>query len=185
MSYHESLLKPLIQKATKRIFQKRGFAENRIIEDWERIIGDKLARYCAPQTIKFYNDTRTHGLLMVDVYHSGLATELQYMSPIIIEKITSYFGYPAVSKIKIIQKPQPQHLKPKAAPPPPMPSLTASQTKLLNEQLSDIDDEKLRKTSLFLGNKYHAERRQVIQSTVLSRTPMLRQKTVTLLEIIL
>ena len=46
---------------------------------------------------------RTDGTLILKVATGALALELSHKEPIIIEKINTYFGYGAVSRIKIMQ----------------------------------------------------------------------------------
>lgn len=88
---------------TKPVFIKRGFAESRIITDWEKIVGKAIALHSIPRKLSFSRDRHVNGTLYIDVNNSGFATELLYFEPIILEKISCYFGYKAVSKLKITQ----------------------------------------------------------------------------------
>lgn len=101
-------LKPLsicVDKAIKPALKQRGFAESRMLTDWPLIVGEALAVQTSVQRIRFPKGSQADGVLYVEVYHSGLATELVYMAPLLMEKIAVYFGYKAVSSIKWIQRP--------------------------------------------------------------------------------
>lgn len=140
-----------VKKASKTAFRKRGFAEHRIVSDWPYIVGEMLARYSAPQKLFFPKQKRSHGTLVVHVYNSGLALELEFLKPVIIEKIATYFGYAAVQQIKIVQEiravtpppPPPPHLHP--------PTLTTQQQHSLDRLVADIDDSALQERLSSLG----------------------------------
>ena len=98
-------LSSCVDKAIKPALKQRGFAESRILTDWPLIVGDALSAQTSVQRIRFPKGAQTNGVLYVEVYHSGLATELVYMAPILLEKIATYFGYKAISDIKWVQRP--------------------------------------------------------------------------------
>lgn len=95
----------LLHIVTKPALSKRGFAENKILTDWQLIVGAAIGMNSSPSKLDFYRDKRSEGTLHIEVYDSGLAMELTYMEPVIIEKIATYFGYKAVSRLRITQKP--------------------------------------------------------------------------------
>jgi len=136
---------------TKPIFRKRGFTENKILTDWNYIVGDTIGKCSTPQKLYFSQNKHSNGILYVEVYDSGTAMELTYTEPVILEKIAIYFGHKAVGKLKIIQKhgSRIENLKK---------SRWIEQTKLLDskkeefeELLSFIDDEDLKKALQSLG----------------------------------
>jgi hypothetical protein len=94
-----------LSKLTKPLFKKRGFTEFKIIQDWDNIIGPEFAAYTNPVKIAFNDKNRKEGTLYIEVYNNALATKLFYLEPMIIEKIAVYFGYKAVTKLKINYKP--------------------------------------------------------------------------------
>ena len=99
-------LTPLSQSvgdvATK-LLGKHGFIEVDILQHWTTIVGDELGQYCIPQKIDFPKDKREEGTLHLLVFSGAFALEIAHKRPIILEKINTYFGYKAVSRIKIIQ----------------------------------------------------------------------------------
>ena len=91
---------------TQPIFKRRGFYQHKILTDWPIIVGEQFATYTIPQKM-VTRDVKGNkeGVLYVDVTNSSVAMQLHYMEPIIIEKIATYFGYKAVTQLKIQQKP--------------------------------------------------------------------------------
>jgi hypothetical protein len=87
-----------IEPILKPIYKQHGFAEHRILIDWYNIVGSKLAIYSIPQKLTRGKEGNLHILVA-----SGRALELQHLQPIIIDKINSFFGYKAVSKIVLKQ----------------------------------------------------------------------------------
>lgn len=86
-------------------YHKYGAVRSRLLLDWEKIVGKTLAQGTAPGKLVFRAGERSDGLLYVEIYHSSLATQMMYMEPIILEKIATYFGYKAVAKMRLVQKP--------------------------------------------------------------------------------
>ena len=144
---------------TKPIFKKRGFTENKILTDWNKIVGDSLGGSSVPKKLFFSRNKKSDGVLYVEVYDSGMAMEMTYMEPIIIEKIASYFGYKAISKLKIIQKPgggmKPQEKKDLSL------KATAAVPDYKRRQLDDliggIDDEEMKVALSLLGTSVLSE----------------------------
>lgn len=92
-----------LDKITQPVFKKKGLTYSRIVTDWEKIIGTYYAQYSTPRKIIYsQSDTKT-GVLYVNVENSSIGLELSYQTPVILEKISTYFGYKAVDSIKLIQ----------------------------------------------------------------------------------
>ena len=139
-----------LDKVTKPILNRRGFAENKIIVDWDKIAGERIAKFSSPRKIYFQKEKRSEGVLHVEVYDSSLAMEMTYIEPVIIEKIAAYFGYKAVAKIKIIQNlkkivDDKQEAKPEII-------LSNKNNRSLNDSLADIEDEEMRLCLQKLGS---------------------------------
>lgn len=93
----------IISPFAKKVLGKRGFVEVDIITNWDNIVGEELAKSTIPQKIDFTKDQRSNGTLYIQTISGAFALELKHKEKIVIEKINSYFGYNAVSKLKIIQ----------------------------------------------------------------------------------
>lgn len=96
-------LKDVIEKASRPILKKRGFSEARIISDWNIIVGSELANYALPVRMQFLRGQTIGGTLTIST-HPAYALELQQLTPQILEKIASYFGYRAIERIVIEQQ---------------------------------------------------------------------------------
>lgn len=87
----------------KQVLGKRGFVEIDILTNWQKIVGEELAEFVLPQSIDFKRGERSNGVLKVAVPSGAFALELQHRERTIIQKINTYFGYAAVSSLKILQ----------------------------------------------------------------------------------
>jgi hypothetical protein len=94
-------LSNLIQHIVKPTIRKNGFITAQIIFDWDIIVGDYLAKYTTPIKVAFPANKSTDGVLHIEII-GAQAMILQQMEQDIIGKISGYFGYKAVSKIKLI-----------------------------------------------------------------------------------
>jgi len=93
------LLIRLLDPASRR----RGLAEARVLTDWPSIVGAGLAARCQP--VKLTGGGHGHGGIL-HVHVAGIAAlELQHSEPQLIERINSYFGHPAVARLRLIQAP--------------------------------------------------------------------------------
>ena len=87
----------------KEVLGKHGLVEIDILSNWENIAGSELSQYSIPQKITFKRDEKNNGTLHLAVPSGAFALEIKHKEKIIIEKINQYFGYNAVSSLKIIQ----------------------------------------------------------------------------------
>jgi hypothetical protein len=92
-----SLLKKLVSPA----FRRQGISESDIITRWGTIVGPLLADHSLPERLRFNADG---GTLQITV-NGAFALEMQHLQPVIIERITSYFGYNAVTRLSFRQVP--------------------------------------------------------------------------------
>lgn len=89
----------LIDPVTHKAFLKRGFLSRDIVLLWKDIVGESLSQVSFPVKIVFPFNQRTSGVLHLDVVGSA-SLEIDYMRPMILERINVYFGYQAVTSIK-------------------------------------------------------------------------------------
>lgn len=94
-------LSECIEPITRPALKSQGLAGTKIINEWENIVGKKLALHCVPQKLSFSAGKKTDGTLSIAV-ENGFATEIQHLQPLILEKLATYFGYKAVSRIAIL-----------------------------------------------------------------------------------
>jgi hypothetical protein len=138
------------QSATRPILREHGFALPAILSEWERIVGEGLARACSPERLA------RDGTLTIRVA-GPVATELQHREPEIIERIATYFGHRAVRRIRMVRGPLPETTRPAAPPPRPLGDL---ETRAVDRLTAPIGDPTLRSALRRLGRAVlGAERR--------------------------
>ena len=137
-----------LASTTKTIFGKRGFSDGAILRDWAMIAGDHLAAHSQPEQIAYTKGGSDGGALHLRIDSGAMATELQHLQPLLIERINGYFGFKAVDRIKITQGPLPERDDKPAWSPR---TLEAGEESGLAESLMDVDDDDLRKALQTLG----------------------------------
>ncbi len=87
----------------KKLLGNKGMAEIDLIANWKNIAGEETAQYSLPQKIEFKRGNENNGTLYLLVANGAYALDIQHKTPLLLEKINTFFGYCAVAKIKIIQ----------------------------------------------------------------------------------
>jgi hypothetical protein len=95
-------LSKTIEHALKPVYKKHGFAEHRIQTEWHLVVGPELAAFSIPQKLTLQRVGGEGGTLHI-LAASGRALELQHLQPLILDRIATYFGYRAVSRLKLTQ----------------------------------------------------------------------------------
>lgn len=98
-------LTPLAQGMSpfvKKLLGKKGLIEMELIADWKNIVGEETAVYTVPQKIDFKKDSRNNGILHIAVPNGAFALEAGQQKSVILDKINTYFGYQAVSDMRIV-----------------------------------------------------------------------------------
>ena len=98
----QSVAKMLMPLA-KNLLGKKGFAEIDLLSNWREIVGEEIASYTLPTQIVMRRGDKNGGCLQIEVPSGAFALEVQLREKIIMEKINFYFGYQAVSGIRIVQ----------------------------------------------------------------------------------
>ena len=112
-----------IPSITQKAFEKFGFPATAILTDWQTIVGKELAAFTAPEKIRWPRtakadtvtddmpdeaDCRTgqsKGATLVLRVGGARALEVQHRTPQILERVNAYFGYRAVTDLRILQAP--------------------------------------------------------------------------------
>ncbi len=106
---------------TKKAFEKYGFSAASLLTDWSTIVGPDLAAYTFPEKLKWpraveiYGDEADQdvagnkkgrpGATLVLRVDGPRAVEIQYKGAQILERINAYFGYRAISEMRVLQAP--------------------------------------------------------------------------------
>jgi hypothetical protein len=76
---------------------KRGFAEVRVLTDWDAILGESLARSCRPVKVTHHRGADL-GATLVVLAEGARAPEVEMLAPRIVERVNGYYGYRAISR---------------------------------------------------------------------------------------
>jgi hypothetical protein len=141
-------LSDILRKTIKDAFAKQGFAATELVTRWPEIIGPEIAAHCEPEKIQwpkpFGTEDQQPGTLVLRV-EGPTAIEIQHLSKIILERVNRFFGWQAVTDLRLRQAPLGRREKPK----PPAADREAAER--LASSLTEISDEKLRQALARLG----------------------------------
>ena len=92
-----------IPKTLKKHLKKGGYNYTNIVNNWTKMVSNKVSNACYPITVKMGKEMK-NGNLVLNVIH-GKEIEVEYKKNEIIDNINSFFGYQCISSItlKIIQ----------------------------------------------------------------------------------
>lgn len=90
-------MSPLI----KKLLGGSGLVQVELFAEWKNIVGEETSSYSAPQKIDFKKDSRNGGILHIAVPDGAFALEISAQKNILLEKVNSYFGYQAISDIRL------------------------------------------------------------------------------------
>ena len=92
----------LIGPALDPLVRKRGLARAELISWWPDIVGAAYAGRTAPERIRWPRDGKAATLFVR--CDPSLALQFSYETDRVRERLNSYFGYPAVGAIRIVQQ---------------------------------------------------------------------------------
>jgi hypothetical protein len=106
----------LIAKLLDPVARARGFATTTLLSQWPAIVGSELAQFTAPDRVvwpKALRDGedaapkgwRDEGAILVLRVDGPRAIEVQHRSGKILERVNTYFGYRAITEMRILQAP--------------------------------------------------------------------------------
>lgn len=153
-------------------FRKRGFAQTALLDQWSQIAGDQLAKYTLPEKIshprsgkagdgqaqrsRFSRGGEDGGGVLTLRVDGPFAIEVQHSTPQLLERINSFFGYRAISRIALKQGPLPQRYERRLRKVRP---LNSEEEQALASDLQSIDDEQLRRALRRLGRGVKGQKR--------------------------
>ena len=137
----------------RQLLGENGMVLLELLNSWNEIVGTNIADYCLPQNISFNKNERTDGCLHLSVPAGAFAMEIQQNQRQIIEKINSFFGYPAVSKLKINQTGNPEILLKGKKNTDKMKKMvvTKEEESYITELIKDIESDELRQSLKKIG----------------------------------
>ncbi len=130
----------LMPEVGRTAFRKFGFVQSSVVTRWPEIVGERHARVCMPEAIRFPPGEKSDGILQLLVVPAH-APMISHVIPEIIERVNRFFGYNAVAKVKLRQGAvQPPAAKERSTAPPSLRPIPFE----LGDSLRDIGDPELR-----------------------------------------
>lgn len=142
--YVSKLLSPVIE-------QRAGMTMD-LIASWEEIVGEDHAKHSRPQKLNWprrpTDDDAFEPATLVIACEGAQSLFLMHDSAAIIGRINTYFGFGAVSRLKLVQKPlntkEPKRRKVK-------PQIKPEQARRLKSMLENVEDPQLRESLEKMG----------------------------------
>ena len=130
----------LMPEVGRTAFRKFGFVQSSVVTRWPEIVGERHARVCMPEAIRFPPGEKSEGILQLLVVPAH-APMISHVIPEIISRVNRFFGYNAVSRVKLRQGAvQPPAAKERPTAPPSLRPIPFE----LGDSLRDIGDPELR-----------------------------------------
>ena len=130
----------LMPEVGRTAFRRFGFVQSSVVTRWPEIVGERHARVCMPEAIRFPPGEKSDGILQLLVVPAH-APMISHVIPEIIERVNRFFGYNAVTRVKLRQGAvQPPAAKERPTAPPSLRPIPFE----LGESLRDIGDPELR-----------------------------------------
>ena len=129
----------LMPQIGRAAFRRFGFVQSSVVTRWHEIVGERHAQVCMPEAIRFPPGEKSEGILQLVVVPAH-APPIQHVIPEIMERVNRFFGYKAVSRVKLRQGAvKPPRAEARTAPPSLKPIPME-----LGDSLRDIGDPELR-----------------------------------------
>ncbi|MEM7666228.1 MAG: DUF721 domain-containing protein [Pseudomonadota bacterium] len=130
----------LMPEIGRTAFRRFGFVQSSVVTRWPEIVGPHHAKVCSPEAIRFPPGEKSEGILQL-VVAPAHAPLIQQVTPEIMERVNRFFGYSAVSRVKIRQGAvKAPHVDKAAKAPPSLKPISME----LGDSLRDIGDPELR-----------------------------------------
>ena len=141
-------LADILRNTIKDAFAKQGFAATELVTRWGEIVGPEISAHCEPEKIQwprpYGSEDQQPGTLVLRV-EGPTAIEIQHLSRIILERVNRFFGWQAVTDLRLRQAPLGRREQPK----PPAPDRETAER--IASSLTEISDENLRQALGRLG----------------------------------
>lgn len=96
------------KQLTRAVYERHGRAFGEVLLNWPVIAGERLAQWTEPERVLWprlaFASQKLGGTLVVKCVPQR-ALDVQYETPLLLERINQYFGYGAINAIRIVQGP--------------------------------------------------------------------------------
>ncbi|WP_246739669.1 DciA family protein [Martelella sp. HB161492] len=156
------------------ILARRAGISTSLLNAWEEIAGDAYADYSRPEKIVWpqrsqsYDDTFRPGTLTI-ACEGARALFLSHGQDELIHRVNGFFGFAAIDRIRIVQKP----VQPAGPSRRKLQPLSKAERMKLDEKLADIESDRLKAAILRLatGVKDDERRRKLTENRKRGLTP--------------
>lgn len=158
-SYNAKAVSDLSGEILDPVLRRRAGISVGLVQSWEEMVGERVAAQSRPEKIQWprrrTDEDPFEPATLVVACEALAAMHIQHETGEIINRINAYLGFPAIGRIRVVQKPvrQPRKEKPTLRP------LTPGQAERLESQLSRIEDDGLRRSLEALGKAVMGRRR--------------------------
>lgn len=90
----------LSKNILENIAKQNGLSDFNLFLEWNSIVGEYFGKLAHPKKITFPPNKKNHGVLHIKTTSYGV-TLVQHSKEQLISKINTYFGYKAVSDIRV------------------------------------------------------------------------------------
>ena len=140
------------------VLAKRAGITTSLIQSWDEIVGTRLAGHSRPEQIKWNrrvgDDDPFEPATLVIACEAFAALHIQHETSEITSRINAFLGYPAIGRIKIVQKPVAKPEPEKSIPR----EISPAQKQKIVDTVSGVNDENLRKALERLGKNVASSR---------------------------
>lgn len=137
----------LVSTGIRKVAEKRGFAETRLLTNWVEVVGEDLAALATPLKVSYRQEG--FGATLNVSCESARAPELSMQLPIIKDRVNACYGYNAIARVRISQGKQTgfHEAATPFQPKQPSPVIAAK----AEENVADVGDSDLREALRKLG----------------------------------
>lgn len=134
------------------VLRRRAGVSIGLVQSWDEIVGPRLAGRTRPEKIQWprrmSDDDPFEPATLLIACEGATALHLQHETAEVIGRVNAFLGFPAIGRIRIVQKPV--RRTEEAARPRPR-ALTPSENARLSAAVSGIEDDALREALERLG----------------------------------
>lgn len=148
--YNPEPVSDLVSAILDPVLARRAGMTTGLIQAWEEIVGERLGATSRPQSIRWQtradNDAPFEPATLIVACDAVSALHIQHQTSEIIARVNAFFGYAAIGRVRITQKPVGEakvRRRPRA--------LSAEEKRKVEAQVASVDDEGLRAALARLG----------------------------------
>lgn len=137
-------LSDLVPGLTREVFGPKNALFGKMLAQWAEIAGLEMAARTVPTALAFTRGKKTEArpqspkaVLHLSV-QPGYALELSYQKTLLVERLNVFFGYPAISDIKIVQNSNVMNNK--SVSPPLLRPLSPAKAEKIKEMVANIQE---------------------------------------------